>query len=232
MGSGVSGWLLTHRLLLLPPNDFQPQTIVSRLSWGEGRKKTVRRRGKIVSHQAKVFYALFCLLPLLTVHRCKLTVLTGRQMTEHWTRITSALFNFFAKKKISGFFSKCKETCFALGCLLVPCSVSPPRKPQMWFEKWKQFVDIRVWQHELLLIETSIQCQWWWGRIRGEFYHSDRCGFNQRKKNYLQGSLAAIGALPTGRSHDGRETVTGFGEKMIVEPIIRRISYQTRPAKQ
>ena len=42
----------------------------------------------------------------------------------------------------------------------------------MWFEKWLPFVDIRVWQQELLLIETSIGCQWWWGRIRALFYHS------------------------------------------------------------
>ena len=55
---------------------------------------------------------------------------------------------------------------------LVQCCFSPPRKPQMWFEKWLPFVDIRVWQQELLLIETSIGCQWWWGRIRGLFYHS------------------------------------------------------------
>ena len=84
-------------------------------------------------------------------------------------------------KKFSKWFCKCKEGCFALRCLLVPCRVLLPRKPQMWFEKWKQFVDIRVWQQELLLIETSIQCQWWWGRIRGQFYHSDRCGFNRKK---------------------------------------------------
>ena len=53
----------------------------------------------------------------------------------------------------------------------------------------------------------------------------------ERKKLSLE-LPPAIGALPTAGSHDGRETVTGFGEKMIVEPIIRRISYQTRPAKQ
>ena len=55
---------------------------------------------------------------------------------------------------------------------LVQSCFSPPRKPQMWFEKWRPFVDIRVWQQELLLIETSIGCQCWWGRIRGLFYHS------------------------------------------------------------
>ena len=56
---------------------------------------------------------------------------------------------------------------------LVRCCFSASRKPQMWFEKWLSFVDIRGWQQELLLIETSIGCQWWWGRIRVLFYHSE-----------------------------------------------------------
>ena len=56
---------------------------------------------------------------------------------------------------------------------LVRCCFSASRKPQMWFEKWLSFVDIRGWQQELLLIETSIGCQGWWGRIRVLFYHSE-----------------------------------------------------------
>ena len=161
----------------------KPLSLVSRggreekkLSGEEERLSLIRQRFSTLSFASFLF-------SLSTVANWQFNRETDDRALDKNYKCTVQLFR---KKKISGFFSKCKETCFALGCLLVPCGVSPARKPQMWFEKWKQFVDIRVWQHELLLIETSIQCQWWWGRIRGEFYHSDRCGFNQGKKTIFR----------------------------------------------